>query len=48
MSSVAQAPTTRWMQRHRLIFYFALTYTISWPLWLLSRLAAALPARSCS
>jgi CAAX protease family protein len=39
MSSVAQAPATTWIQRHRLIFYFALTYAISWPLWLLSRLA---------
>ena len=28
-----------WIRRHRLIFYFALTYAISWPLWLLSRLA---------
>ena len=27
------------IRRHRLIFYFALTYAISWPLWLLSRLA---------
>jgi uncharacterized protein len=39
MSSVAQAPATTWIQRHRLICYFALTYAISWPLWLLSRLA---------
>jgi membrane protease YdiL (CAAX protease family) len=29
-----------WIRRHRLIFYFALTYAISWPLWLLSRLAS--------
>jgi hypothetical protein len=38
MSSVAEAPATTWIQRHRLICYFALTYAISWPLWLLSRL----------
>ena len=36
---VAQAPADTWIRRHRLIFYFALTYVISWPLWLLSRLA---------
>jgi uncharacterized protein len=39
MSSIAQAPATTWIQRHRVICYFALTYAISWPLWLLSRLA---------
>jgi CAAX protease family protein len=38
MSSVAQAPALTWIQRHQLISYFALTYAISWPLWLLSRL----------
>jgi uncharacterized protein len=35
---VARAPAETWIRRHRLIFYFALTYAISWPLWLLSRL----------
>jgi membrane protease YdiL (CAAX protease family) len=39
MSSFAQAPAKTWIQRHRLIFYVALTYAISWPLFLLSRLA---------
>jgi membrane protease YdiL (CAAX protease family) len=43
MSSVARASTSTWIQRHRLIFYFALTYAISWPLWLLSRLAGRTP-----
>ena len=43
MSAVAQASATTWIQRHRLIFYFALTYAISWPLWLLSRLAGGTP-----
>jgi uncharacterized protein len=36
---VAQAPADMWIRRHKLIFYFALAYAISWPLWLLSRLA---------
>ncbi|HEX6760516.1 MAG TPA: type II CAAX endopeptidase family protein [Propionibacteriaceae bacterium] len=39
MTAAAQAPADTWIRRHRLIFYFALTYAISWPLWLLSRLA---------
>jgi uncharacterized protein len=40
MIPVAPAPADTWIRRHRLIFYFALTYAISWPLWLLSRLAS--------
>lgn len=32
------APADTWICRHRLIFYFALTYAISWPLFSLSRL----------
>lgn len=39
MTTNDRAPAKTWIQRHRLIFYFALTYAISWPLWLLSRLA---------
>lgn len=39
MTTVDRTPAKTWIQRHRLIFYFALTYAISWPLWLLSRLA---------
>ena len=39
MTAAAQAPADTWIRRHRLIFYFALTYAISWPLWLLFRLA---------
>jgi membrane protease YdiL (CAAX protease family) len=39
MTVVARAPAETWVRRHRLIVYFALTYAISWPLWLLSRLA---------
>jgi uncharacterized protein len=38
-TTVDRPPAKTWIQRHRLIFYFALTYAISWPLWLLSRLA---------
>jgi uncharacterized protein len=37
--AVNRAPARTWILGHRLIFYFALTYAISWPLWLLSRLA---------
>jgi uncharacterized protein len=29
-----------WIRRHQLIFYFGVTYAISWPLWLLSRMAS--------
>ena len=36
-----------WTDRHPLIFYFALTYAISWPLWLLSRLAGGTLVRVC-
>jgi membrane protease YdiL (CAAX protease family) len=39
MTAAAQVSADTWIRRHRLIFYFALTYAISWPLWLLSRLA---------
>jgi hypothetical protein len=39
MTAPAPAPADTWIRRHRLIFYFGLTYAISWPLWLLSRLA---------
>ena len=39
MTTVDRALAKTWILRHRLIFYFALTYAISWPLWLLSRLA---------
>ena len=35
---VARAPADTWIRRHKLIFYFALAYAISWPLFLLSRL----------
>ncbi|HEY6688358.1 MAG TPA: CPBP family intramembrane glutamate endopeptidase, partial [Propionibacteriaceae bacterium] len=38
MTAPAQASADAWIRRHKLIFYFALTYAISWPLWLLSRL----------
>ena len=38
MIPVAPTPAATWIRRHRLIFYFTLTYTISWPPWLLSRL----------
>jgi membrane protease YdiL (CAAX protease family) len=37
--SVAKPAAETWIRRHRLIFYFALAYAISWPLWLVSRLA---------
>jgi CAAX protease family protein len=39
MTATAPAPADTWIRRHRLILYFGLTYAISWPLWLLSRLA---------
>ncbi len=39
MTAAAQVSADTWIRRYRLIFYFALTYAISWPLWLLSRLA---------
>jgi hypothetical protein len=39
MTATAPAPADTWIRRHRLSFYFALTCAISWPLWLLSRLA---------
>ena len=39
MTALKPAPADTWMRRHRMISYFALTYAISWPLWLLSRLA---------
>ena len=39
MTAAAQVSADTSIRRHRLIFYFALTYAISWPLWLLSRLA---------
>ena len=39
MTAAAQVSADTWIHRHRLIFYFALSYAISWPLWLLSRLA---------
>jgi uncharacterized protein len=38
MIPVAPTPAATWIRRHRLIFYFTLTYAISWPPWLLSRL----------
>ena len=38
MITKAAARTGTLASRHPLIFYFALTYSISWPLWLLSRL----------
>ena len=38
-SMTALEPADTWIRRHRLISYFALAYAISWPLWLLSRLA---------
>jgi hypothetical protein len=38
MTAAAPAPADTWIRRHRLIFYFALAYAISWPLFLLSRL----------
>jgi uncharacterized protein len=38
MTGVAQMPADTWIRRHSLIFYFGLTYAISWPLFLLSRL----------
>ena len=37
--TLLKARTGTLASRHPLIFYFALTYAISWPLWLLSRLA---------
>jgi membrane protease YdiL (CAAX protease family) len=39
MTTLAEARPGTLVNRHPLIFYFALTYAISWPLWLLSRLA---------
>jgi membrane protease YdiL (CAAX protease family) len=39
MTALEPAPADSWTRRHRLISYFALAYAISWPLWLLSRLA---------
>jgi hypothetical protein len=36
---MAGARTGTLASRYPLIFYFALTYAVSWPLWLLSRLA---------
>ena len=39
MTTLAEAKPGTLVNRHPLIFYFALTYAISWPLWLLSRLA---------
>ena len=39
MTALEPAPADTWIRRHRLISYFALAYAISWPLWLLSRLA---------
>jgi membrane protease YdiL (CAAX protease family) len=39
MTALEPAPAETWIRRHRLLSYFALTYAISWPLWLLSRLA---------
>jgi uncharacterized protein len=39
MTALEPAPAETWIRRHRLISYFALAYAISWPLWLLSRLA---------
>jgi membrane protease YdiL (CAAX protease family) len=39
MTEVAAAPADTWVRQHQLIVYFALTYAISWPLWILSRLA---------
>jgi hypothetical protein len=39
VTTMAGARTGTLASRYPLIFYFALTYAISWPLWLLSRLA---------
>ena len=39
MTTFAAGRSCTWTDRHPLVFYFALTYAISWPLWLLSRLA---------
>src|SRR5688572_4265680 len=39
VTTLAAGRSGIWTDRHPLIFYFALTYAISWPLWLLSRLA---------
>ena len=39
MTALEPVPADTWTRRHRLISYFALAYAISWPLWLLSRLA---------
>jgi uncharacterized protein len=36
---VPEARADNWLRRHQLILYFALAYAISWPFWLLSRLA---------
>jgi len=43
VSTLAEARPGTLVNRHPLIFYFALTYAISWPLWLLSRLAGGTP-----
>ena len=39
MTNTVVAQSGTWLRRHPLIGYFALAYAISWPLWLLSRLA---------
>ena len=44
MTAAAQMPASTWIRRHGLIFYFALTYAISWPLWLMSRLTGGILA----
>jgi hypothetical protein len=45
-TAVGPAPADTWIRRHRLLFYFALTYAISWLLFLLSRLAGGRSASS--
>jgi membrane protease YdiL (CAAX protease family) len=39
VTTMAGAPSGTLASRYPLLFYFALTYAVSWPLWLLSRLA---------
>ena len=39
MTTLATGRSGTLVDRHPLIMYFALAYAISWPLWLLSRLA---------
>lgn len=39
MTTTVAAPSDTWLGRHPLTGYFALAYAISWPFWLLSRLA---------